>query len=83
MKGIAIFDFTDKVVIVTGARGNLGSAEARAYLAAGAQLVMPDHQRDRLTALFPEFAQSVDPKSRDHLLVEHIDLTNPQTRICL
>jgi NAD(P)-dependent dehydrogenase (short-subunit alcohol dehydrogenase family) len=32
-----MFDFTDKVVIVTGASGNLGGAVARAYLAAGAR----------------------------------------------
>jgi NAD(P)-dependent dehydrogenase (short-subunit alcohol dehydrogenase family) len=32
-----MFDFTDKVVIVTVASGNLGSAVVRAYLAAGAR----------------------------------------------
>jgi NAD(P)-dependent dehydrogenase (short-subunit alcohol dehydrogenase family) len=31
-----MFDFTDQVVIVTGASGNLGRAVAEAFLAAGA-----------------------------------------------
>lgn len=34
--------FTNKTVVITGARGNLGSAAARAFAAQGAQLVLLD-----------------------------------------
>ena len=48
-----MFDFTDRVVIVTGAAGNLGSAVARAFQATGANLVLVDRKPDRLPSLFP------------------------------
>lgn len=51
-----MFDFTDQVVIVTGAAGNLGGALARAFDAAGAHLVLVDHKPGRLQALYPEWA---------------------------
>jgi NAD(P)-dependent dehydrogenase (short-subunit alcohol dehydrogenase family) len=72
-----MYDFSDKVVIVTGASGNLGGAVARAYLAAGARLVLPDRQENRLTTLFTGLNQSSDPKTKDYFVVEHIDLINP------
>jgi NAD(P)-dependent dehydrogenase (short-subunit alcohol dehydrogenase family) len=43
-----MFDFTNRVVIVTGAAGNLGSAVAAAFHASGAHLVLVDHKPDRL-----------------------------------
>ena len=49
-----MFDLTDRVVIVTGSAGNLGSAVARAFRAAGAQLVLVDRDPDRLPRLFPD-----------------------------
>jgi len=55
-----MFDFSDQVVIVTGGSGNLGGAVVRAFHAAGASLVVPDRQADRLYALFPDLADS-DP----------------------
>jgi NAD(P)-dependent dehydrogenase (short-subunit alcohol dehydrogenase family) len=61
----------DRVVIVTGAAGNLGSAVARAFGAAGARLVLVDRSLDRLPALFPELVDS--PR---HLLAGGVDLTD-------
>jgi NAD(P)-dependent dehydrogenase (short-subunit alcohol dehydrogenase family) len=66
-----MFDFTDRVVMVTGAAGNLGQAVARAYLAAGATLVLVDRKPDRLQHLFPELADSPD-----HYLATSVDLTD-------
>ncbi len=47
-----MFDFTDQVVIVTGAAGNLGQATALAFHEAGARLALFDRQRERAQALF-------------------------------
>jgi NAD(P)-dependent dehydrogenase (short-subunit alcohol dehydrogenase family) len=66
-----MFDFSDRVVMATGAAGNLGQAVARAYLAAGAMLVLVDRKPDRLQRLFPELADSPD-----HYLATSVDLTN-------
>ncbi|MDH7486402.1 MAG: SDR family NAD(P)-dependent oxidoreductase [Anaerolineae bacterium] len=66
-----MFDFSDRVVIVTGAAGNLGQAVARAFLAAGARLVLVDRAADRLPHLFPELAASPD-----HFLATSVDLTD-------
>ena len=66
-----MFDFSDRVVIVTGAAGNLGSAVARAFQAAGAKLVLVDRASDRLPRLFPELADSPD-----HFLATAVDLTD-------
>ena len=66
-----MFDFSDRVVIVTGAAGNLGSAVARAFEATGANLVLVDHQADSLPGLFPEL-----DGSPDHLLASSVDLTD-------
>jgi NAD(P)-dependent dehydrogenase (short-subunit alcohol dehydrogenase family) len=66
-----MFDFTDRIVIVTGAAGNLGSAVARAFQAAGANLVLVDRKPDRLPRLFPELAGSPD-----HFFATSVDLTD-------
>ena len=68
-----MFDFSDRVVIVTGAAGNLGRAVAWAFQAAGAKLVLVDRASDRLQRLFPELADSPD-----HFLATSVDLTNPE-----
>ena len=64
-----MFDFTNRVVIITGAAGNLGVVTARAFQAAGASLVLVDRAPDRLPKLFPELASS--PK---HFLATSVDL---------
>jgi NAD(P)-dependent dehydrogenase (short-subunit alcohol dehydrogenase family) len=51
-----MFNFDQRVVIVTGASGNLGNAVARAFLDAGARLALLDHDADKLRAAFPEQA---------------------------
>lgn len=64
-----MFDFTNRIVIVAGAAGNLGSAVAAAFLASGAHLVLVDHKPDRLSSLFPELADSPD-----HIFAAPVDL---------
>jgi NAD(P)-dependent dehydrogenase (short-subunit alcohol dehydrogenase family) len=66
-----MFDLTDRVVIVTGAAGNLGTAVARTFRAAGAKLVLVDRDPDRLSRLFPDLV-----RSPDHYLTAPVDLTD-------
>ncbi len=66
-----MFDFSGKVVIVTGSSGNLGGATARAFADAGATLVIPDRQSDRLREIFPDLAND------QHALIGEVDLTEP------
>ena len=63
-----MFDFMERVVIVTGAAGNLGQAVAQAYLAAGARVVLVDHKPDRLPDRYPSLVDS-----SDHMLATSID----------
>jgi len=63
-----MFDFTQRVVMITGAAGNLGLAAAQAFQKSGAKLTLVDRAPGRLQKLFPElvdspncfFADSVD-----------------------
>jgi NAD(P)-dependent dehydrogenase (short-subunit alcohol dehydrogenase family) len=66
-----MFDFSGKVVLVTGAAGNLGASVARAFRAAGANLVLVDRADGRLAALFPDLVNTPN-----HLLVNQVDLTD-------
>lgn len=66
-----MFDFSNKVVIVAGARGNLGSAVARRFLAADARLALVDHASEGLREAFADIAASPDC-----LLLEGVDLTD-------
>ena len=65
--------FQDRVVMITGAAGNLGQAVARAFESAGAKLVLVDRAPDRLPRLFPEMVYS-----SDHYLATGVDLIDPQ-----
>jgi NAD(P)-dependent dehydrogenase (short-subunit alcohol dehydrogenase family) len=67
-----MFDFQDKVVIVTGSTGNLGSSVVRAFQAAGAHLVAPDRSVGQAKEIFPDLWGS-----KDHILLEGVDVTNP------
>ncbi len=67
-----MFDFSGKVVMVTGGTGNLGSATARAFLAAGAHLVPVDRSPEALQDLYADLAGSPD-----HYLAGGVDLTDP------
>ena len=64
-------DFTDHVVVVTGVAGNLGTAVANAFAAAGAGIAFVDRSPDRLPGLFPELAAS--PK---HFIAPPTDVTD-------
>ena len=65
-----MFDFSGRVVIVTGAAGSLGSAIARAFQSAGAKLTLVDRADGRLQKIYHEMADSPD-----FFFVNSIDLT--------
>lgn len=65
-----MFDFSDKVVMVTGAAGNLGNATARGFMAAGARLILVDLRQEVLEERFSD-AQEGD----DHVFAG-VDLTD-------
>ena len=66
-----MFDFSNRVVIVTGASGNLGQAVARAFQAAGARLALVDRAADRLQQTYPDLAGS-----GTHFLAGSVDVTD-------
>lgn len=66
-----MFDFNDKVVIITGAAGNLGAGVAGTFLNSGARLVLVDRSPDRLRKMFPELAGS-----ERHYLAASVDLND-------
>lgn len=59
-------EFTGKVVVITGAVGNLGQACAQAFAQAGAKRALVDRSSGRLAPLYPASAET--------LLIEDIDL---------
>ena len=61
----------DKVTIITGAVGNLGTATARLFQQAGAKTVLVDRSPDRVREAFKDIADSPD-----HLLAGGIDLSD-------
>lgn len=67
-------DFSDKVVVITGAAGNLGSAVVRAFEAQGASLVLLDRSAGRLQEIFPEIA-----RLKKHLLFDGVDMTSKES----
>src|SRR3990172_8571819 len=69
-----MFDFTDKVVIVTGAGGNLGSAVARGFLEAGARLCLAELTADLLKRRYPD----LKPDS-EHYLAAPVDANDPDS----
>jgi NAD(P)-dependent dehydrogenase (short-subunit alcohol dehydrogenase family) len=64
-------EWTEQVVMITGAAGNLGEAVARVFLATGASLVLVDRAEDRLPQRYPRLVD--DPR---HLLATAVDLTD-------
>lgn len=66
-------DFSGRVVIVTGAAGNLGNAVTRAFQSAGARLTLVDRAEDRLQRLYPDMVDSFD-----YLLANSVDLTSAE-----
>src|SRR5512138_665195 len=53
-----MFDFSNQVVMVTGATGSLGKAIARRFVEAGAKLVLLSRSIEHLQAEFPSLVQS-------------------------
>ena len=45
-------EFSDQVIVITGAAGNLGQAAAFAFHNAGAKLALVDRQREHIQAVF-------------------------------
>ena len=68
-----MFNFYNKIVLITGAAGNLGEAVARAFLAADANIIPVDRAADRLPDIFSEIKDSPD-----HLLATSVDSTDPE-----
>ena len=66
-----MFDFSDRVVVMTGAAGNLGSAVARAFGSAGANLTLVDRADGRLQRLFPDMGDS-----SNYFFANSVDLTD-------
>jgi NAD(P)-dependent dehydrogenase (short-subunit alcohol dehydrogenase family) len=52
----ATFDFSGRVVMVTGANGNLGKAVAQAFAAAGAALILVGREQERVRAALPSLS---------------------------
>jgi len=68
-----MFDFSGKIVAVTGAAGNVGRVVARAFLDSGASVALVDHRQGRLRPMFESqhavdrlyFAEGVDNSSSE------------------
>lgn len=65
-------DFSQRVVMITGAAGNLGVAVAQAFLPTGAQLILVDHTPARLPGIYPQLATSTT-----HLFAPPTDVADP------
>jgi NAD(P)-dependent dehydrogenase (short-subunit alcohol dehydrogenase family) len=65
-----MFNYTDRVVIVTGAAGTLGEATARAFYEAGAKLVLVDLKLEAMQSTYG------DTLAEDRRLYVAVDLTN-------
>jgi len=65
-----MFDFNGKIIVVTGAAGNLGQAVVRAFLDQGGSVCALDYQMGRLTEVFTDIQ---DPNLK---LFEEVDVTD-------
>lgn len=68
------FDFTDRVVVITGSAGNVGTAVAKAFAALGAKIALVDRSPGRLPELFPEIAGSPN-----HFIAPPTDVTDAES----
>lgn len=64
-----MFSLDGRIIVITGAAGNLGRAVAERCLGAGAQTVLVDRGSDRLRGCFPAIAGAPG-----HLLLSGVDL---------
>ena len=65
-----MFDFSNQVVIVTGAAGAVGQATVAAFVAAGARVAAVDHATERLAELW---------QGQEQVLQVSCDLTDPDS----
>lgn len=61
-----MFDFSDKVVVVTGASSGIGKAIAKAFFESGATLALCSRSSDRVQEAVLEFAELHDPRILIH-----------------
>jgi NAD(P)-dependent dehydrogenase (short-subunit alcohol dehydrogenase family) len=66
-----MYSFSQRVVLITGASGNLGAATARVFQRAGATTVLIDRAADRLHHQYPDLVVSPG-----HLLLGGVNLTD-------
>jgi NAD(P)-dependent dehydrogenase (short-subunit alcohol dehydrogenase family) len=64
-------DLSERVVLITGAAGNLGVAVARIFQAGGANLALFDNRHDRLQSIYTDLSDDAS-----HLLVGDVDVTD-------
>ena len=62
--------FTDKVVVITGAAGNLGRAVAQGFAASGARLALLDVNQEGVDAIIAELPQGTDARGFSVNLLE-------------
>lgn len=67
-----MFDFTDRVAVISGAAGNLGSSVAHTLDGQGAKLGLLDRRPGRLQQVCGKLAENPN-----HLLIGSVDLTQP------
>jgi len=67
-----MFDFSNQVVIITGASGNLGNALVERFRAAGAKLVLVERNAGKLKQAYPDLADHPDHS------IAGADLTNAE-----
>ena len=67
-------DFSDRVVVVTGTTGNLGTAVARKFMVSGAKMGFLERSPDKIKKIFPETVNAPD-----QYLVQQVDVTNPDS----
>jgi len=71
-----VFEFKDRVIVVTGGAGNLGSAVVKAFLNAGGRVCALDHRRGRMKEMFTSIDAMGELK-----LFEGVDLTDREAMI--
>lgn len=68
-----MFNFSDKIIMITGATGNLGGAVAISYLKSGGHLILPDRGIGRMPLLFPEIVAD-----DNHYIAEGLNIASPE-----
>jgi NAD(P)-dependent dehydrogenase (short-subunit alcohol dehydrogenase family) len=67
-------DFSDRVVVITGTTGNLGTAVARKFMVSGAKIGFLERSPDKIKKIFPETVNT-----SDQYLLQQVDVTNPDS----